>query len=167
MVSSYMPIIWVVVSNIFYFHPEPWGNDPNLTNLICFKWVETTNQLWWDTRIIIDNHIWHHFFWRFTSWILAIDGLVWKKNKRIQEVRDNKKSMIIDRIIWIKNNSKKNVKCYPLTGTNITSKKSHQKREKRKIITDSKSLVFWERKVIAPIRIQNLNLNLPGETIYW
>ena len=20
--------IWVVVSNIFYFHPDPWGNDP-------------------------------------------------------------------------------------------------------------------------------------------
>ena len=44
---------------------------------------------------------------------------------------------------------------------------SHQKippkmGKKRKIITDSKSLVFWERKVIAPIRIQNLNLNLPG-----
>ncbi len=19
---------WVVVSNIFYFHPKPWGNDP-------------------------------------------------------------------------------------------------------------------------------------------
>jgi len=19
---------WVVVSNIFYFHPDPWGNDP-------------------------------------------------------------------------------------------------------------------------------------------
>ena len=20
--------IWVVISNMFYFHPEPWGNDP-------------------------------------------------------------------------------------------------------------------------------------------
>ena len=40
--------------------------------------------------------------------------------------------MIIDQIIWIKNKSKKDVKCYPQTGTNITSKKSHQKREKKK-----------------------------------
>ena len=22
-------VTWVVVSNIFYFHPGPWGNDPN------------------------------------------------------------------------------------------------------------------------------------------
>ena len=22
------PPVWVVVSNIFYFHPEPWGNNP-------------------------------------------------------------------------------------------------------------------------------------------
>ena len=28
-------------SNIFYFHPEPWGNDPIW--LILFEWVETTN----------------------------------------------------------------------------------------------------------------------------
>ena len=21
-------LIWVVVSNIMYFHPDPWGNDP-------------------------------------------------------------------------------------------------------------------------------------------
>ena len=28
-------------SNIFYFHPEPWGNDPIWP--IFFKWVETTN----------------------------------------------------------------------------------------------------------------------------
>ena len=31
---------WLVVSNVSYFHPEPWGNDP--IRLICFKWVETT-----------------------------------------------------------------------------------------------------------------------------
>ncbi len=38
-------VTWVVVSNvtnIFYFHPGPWGNDPNW--LIFFNWViETTN----------------------------------------------------------------------------------------------------------------------------
>jgi len=38
-------------SNIFYFHPDPWGNDPIW--LIVFKWVETTNQVslifWEDT----------------------------------------------------------------------------------------------------------------------
>ena len=28
---------WMVVSNIFYFHPDPWGNDPIW--LIFFKWV--------------------------------------------------------------------------------------------------------------------------------
>ena len=28
-------------SNIFDFHPDPWGNDPIW--LIFFKWVETTN----------------------------------------------------------------------------------------------------------------------------
>ena len=28
-------------SNIFYFHPEPWGNDPFWQ--IFFRWVETTN----------------------------------------------------------------------------------------------------------------------------
>ena len=33
---------WVVVSNIFYFHPEPWGTDPIW--LIFLKWVETTSQ---------------------------------------------------------------------------------------------------------------------------
>ena len=33
--------IWVVVSNIFCFHPDPWGNDP--MSLILFRWVETTN----------------------------------------------------------------------------------------------------------------------------
>jgi len=22
------PMLWVVVSIIFYFYPEPWGNDP-------------------------------------------------------------------------------------------------------------------------------------------
>ncbi len=38
---GYNPI-WVVVSNILYFHPEPWGNDP--IRLIFFRWVETTNQ---------------------------------------------------------------------------------------------------------------------------
>ena len=32
---------WLVVSNIFYFHPY-WGNWSNLTS-IFFKWVETTN----------------------------------------------------------------------------------------------------------------------------
>ena len=31
----------LVVWNIFYFHPEPWANDPIW--LIFFKWVETTN----------------------------------------------------------------------------------------------------------------------------
>ena len=37
-------IIWVVVSNIFYFHPYlgKWSN----CWLIFFRWVETTNQLW-------------------------------------------------------------------------------------------------------------------------
>ena len=29
-------------SNMFYFHPEPWGNDP--IGLVFFKWVETTNK---------------------------------------------------------------------------------------------------------------------------
>ena len=28
-------------SNIFYFHPEVWRNDP--IGLIVFRWVETTN----------------------------------------------------------------------------------------------------------------------------
>ena len=32
---------WVVVSNIFFFHPYIWGRFPFL--LIFFKWVETTN----------------------------------------------------------------------------------------------------------------------------
>ena len=36
----------MVVSNIFYFHPDPWGNDPTLTS-IFFRWVETTNQKTW------------------------------------------------------------------------------------------------------------------------
>ena len=34
-------VFWLVVWNIFYFHPEPWENDPIW--LIFFKWVETTN----------------------------------------------------------------------------------------------------------------------------
>ena len=39
--GSYNLIIWVVVSNIFYFHPYL-GKWSNLTS-IFFKWVETTN----------------------------------------------------------------------------------------------------------------------------
>jgi len=35
----------VVVSNIFYFHPYL-GKISNLTNI--FRWVETTNQLWFE-----------------------------------------------------------------------------------------------------------------------
>ena len=35
-----MPI-WLVVSNIFYFHPENWERFPIW--LIFFNWVETTN----------------------------------------------------------------------------------------------------------------------------
>ena len=35
-------ICWVVVSKIFYFHPENWGRFPFW--LIFFRWVETTNQ---------------------------------------------------------------------------------------------------------------------------
>ena len=27
-IHTYIYIYWVVVSNIFYFHPEPWENDP-------------------------------------------------------------------------------------------------------------------------------------------
>ena len=38
-----------VVSNTFYFHPEPWGND--LFWLIFFKWVGWNHQL-----VIIMNH---------------------------------------------------------------------------------------------------------------
>ena len=33
---------WVVVSKIFYFHPENWGRFPFW--LIFFRWAETTNQ---------------------------------------------------------------------------------------------------------------------------
>ena len=33
---------WLVVSNIFYFHPHL-GKSSNLTN-IFFRWVETTNK---------------------------------------------------------------------------------------------------------------------------
>ena len=41
--SGMFYFIWVVVSNIFNFHPDPWGND-NLTS-IFFRWVgSTTNQ---------------------------------------------------------------------------------------------------------------------------
>ena len=29
-----------VVSNIFHFHPEPWGNDPHFDYIIFFKGVE-------------------------------------------------------------------------------------------------------------------------------
>ena len=29
---------WLLVSNNFYFHPDPWGNDSNFTS-IFFKWV--------------------------------------------------------------------------------------------------------------------------------
>ena len=32
-------------SNIFHFHPDPWRNDPIW--LICFEWVEATNQICW------------------------------------------------------------------------------------------------------------------------
>jgi len=28
----------MVVSNAFYFHPEPWGNDPNLTHIFQMGW---------------------------------------------------------------------------------------------------------------------------------
>ena len=37
-------VFWVVVSNIFYFHPYL-GKIPNLTNI--FNWVETTNQFFY------------------------------------------------------------------------------------------------------------------------
>ena len=41
----YLPTFgcWVVVWNIFYFHPENWGSFHFW--LIFFKWVETTNQV--------------------------------------------------------------------------------------------------------------------------
>ena len=38
--------IWVVISNMFYFHPEPWGNDPIwLAHIIQTGWEKTTNQI--------------------------------------------------------------------------------------------------------------------------
>jgi len=41
--TAFWKEILVLVSNILYFHPEPWGNDPIW--LICFRWVgSTTNQ---------------------------------------------------------------------------------------------------------------------------
>ena len=37
---------WVVVSNIFYFHSDPWGNLSHFDHIIFFinVLVETTNQ---------------------------------------------------------------------------------------------------------------------------
>ena len=26
--SKNIKIVWVVVSTVFYFHPDPWGDDP-------------------------------------------------------------------------------------------------------------------------------------------
>ena len=34
-------IYQVVESNIFYVHPDPWGNDP-IGRAYFFKWAETT-----------------------------------------------------------------------------------------------------------------------------
>ena len=44
-------------SNIFYFHPEPWGRFPIWR--IFFNWVETTNYFFfWGGA----GHFWHVFF---------------------------------------------------------------------------------------------------------
>ena len=43
-------------SNIFYFHPENWGNDP--ISRIFFRWVQTANQFWvhW-SNVVSFTHI--------------------------------------------------------------------------------------------------------------
>ena len=46
----YIYIYWVVVSNIFYFHPEPWGNDPIW--LTCFKGVGSTTNSYMHIQIL-------------------------------------------------------------------------------------------------------------------
>ena len=39
-------------SKIFYFHPEPWGNDCHFDYVIFFRWVETTNQCFFLVAVI-------------------------------------------------------------------------------------------------------------------
>ena len=57
---------WVVV---FYFHPDPWGNDPIW--LIFFRWVETTNQTLWNGRckpMLPFSFCWPSFWFGFV-WV--------------------------------------------------------------------------------------------------
>ena len=59
--------IWLVVSNIFYFRPEPWGNDPIW--LIFFKLVETSNQVF--CVVFCWNCVRNgNFFWRSSQGLL-------------------------------------------------------------------------------------------------
>ena len=44
-------IIWVVVSNIFYFHPENWGRFPFLTHIFQNQLV----MVQWKTHILETN----------------------------------------------------------------------------------------------------------------
>ena len=52
----------------FYFHPEPWEDEPILTNF--FKWVETTNQI----TVVFTHPFDVFFFWVLgPSWFVLWD----------------------------------------------------------------------------------------------
>ncbi len=52
-------LIWVVVSNIFYFHPYSWGFMIQFDYIIFFKWVGCLNH-----QVVIGFH-WFPFPFRF------------------------------------------------------------------------------------------------------
>ena len=72
-------VIWLVVSKIRYFHPDPWGRFP-IWRAYFFKGVETTNKSWFLHGI--SKKKWS---FRNRNWFLsngATDGciLFWKKS---------------------------------------------------------------------------------------
>ena len=63
-------IISVVVSNIFHFHPEPWGNSLQLDGCIFFRWVwlkPPTSHDFFITWRKGELHPGTHFFYVFAS----------------------------------------------------------------------------------------------------
>ena len=74
--------IWVVVSNMFYFHPY-WGNDPIW--LIFFKGVETTNQCmnwtYWSLCFFLAK--WWDSFCHLTKQLFLGSKIKWPTTKNI------------------------------------------------------------------------------------
>ena len=76
----------VLVSNIFYFHPDPCGNDPIW--LIFFKWTETTNKLCFGDVLLLIPLGYRKFFSRSDGYDYFTGRVAWLPLPYTQPTRD-------------------------------------------------------------------------------